>query len=140
MGVQGGARQGPAGPITITPLTSDGGEKASPRLSPDGEKVAYEWRGDIYVKAIGPGTKPLRLTENAAREICPVWSPDGRQIAFVRLLEKGAAIFMVPSLGGQERKLTDIAGPVEGGYGMLLPALSVVAGWPVARVPRESRG
>ena len=54
-------------PIKITPFTSDGGWKAWPRISPDGEKVAYSWTGpaednlDIYVKALGFGTRPFRL-------------------------------------------------------------------------------
>ncbi len=71
------ARQAPAGPITITPFTTDGGGKSSPRLSPDGEKVAYSWTGpdgdnqDIYVKAVGPGTKPLRITEDPALDFKP---------------------------------------------------------------------
>jgi predicted Ser/Thr protein kinase len=60
----------PAAPLEITPFTSDGGQKDSPRLSPDGEKVAYAWSGaaddnwDIYVKALGVGARPLRLTED----------------------------------------------------------------------------
>jgi Tol biopolymer transport system component len=71
------------------------------------------------VKAIGPGTKPLRLTENPAADWFPVWSPDGREIAFLR--ESGEpglegtdrrrySIWTLPSLGGQERKLVDFVG------------------------------
>ena len=112
------APETPAGPVTIRPFTTDGGGKASPRLSPDGEKVAYAWAGadddnwDIYVKAVGPGTKPLRITEEPAPDSSPTWSPDGRQIAFVRVsTDKTAAIYTIPALGGQERKLADVTVP-----------------------------
>ena len=88
-------------------------------MSPDGEKVAYSWAGaddanwDIYVKAVGPGTKPLRITEDPGGEWSPTWSPDGRQIAFVRLAtDVAAAIYTIPALGGQERKLVDVVGSV----------------------------
>ncbi len=107
----------PAGPTTITPFTTDGGNKFFPRLSPDGERVVYVWNGpnldnwDLYVKAVGPGTRPLRLTEHAAIDVSPAWSPDGKQIAFARLLDQRASIWVVPSLGGQERKLADVRGP-----------------------------
>jgi Tol biopolymer transport system component len=106
----------PEGPVKLTPFTADGGLKVSPRFSPDGEKVAYVWTGpaddnrDIYVKALGIGARPLRLTEHPAGAESPAWSPDGRQIAFVRLLEDGPAIYTVPSMGGQEQKLIDISG------------------------------
>jgi len=105
--------QPPAAPLEITPFTADGGMKGSPQLSPDGEKVAYEWKGYIYVKALGVGTRPLRLTEPGARY--PVWSPDERRIAFTRSTDEGAAIYTVPSLGGQETLLTepvDSTGPL----------------------------
>jgi Tol biopolymer transport system component len=109
------APQTPAGPITITPFTTDGGGKSFPRLSPDGEKVAYTWAGpgddnwDIYVKAVGQGTKPLRITEDPVSDASPTWSPDGRQIAFLRVsADNTAAIYTIPALGGQERKLVDV--------------------------------
>ena len=43
---------------------------------------------------IGTGT-PLRLTTAPSFDIYPVWSPDGRQIAFTRR----KAIYTVPALG-----------------------------------------
>jgi Tol biopolymer transport system component len=108
-----------AGPITITPLTVDGGGKGWPRLSPDGERVAYAWTGprddqwDIYVKPVGPGTKSIRITDTAAFHSTPAWSPDGRELAFVRVTAADrAAIYAVPALGGQERKIADLTGPV----------------------------
>jgi Tol biopolymer transport system component/tRNA A-37 threonylcarbamoyl transferase component Bud32 len=121
------ARKTPAEPITIAPLTTDGGGKVLPRLSPDGERVAYVWAGaeddnwDVYVKAVGPGTRPLRITDNPARDWSPTWSPDGRQIAFVRVSDASGAILVVPSLGGQERKLVDVSGPFQTEY--FLPSL-----------------
>jgi len=123
-------RPEPAGPVTIAPFTTDGGVKGSPRLSPDGERVAYVWNGpgfdswDVYVKAVGPGTRPVRLTEHPAEEASPVWSPDGRQIAFVRIARDSAAIYTVPSFGGQERKLVDLRGPVRLSDFSLVPVLS----------------
>jgi serine/threonine protein kinase/WD40 repeat protein len=123
----GRAPETPAEPLTFTPVTTDRGWKARPHLSPDGEKVTYEWAGPgsrdqrIWVKLLGADTSPVRLTGHPAVEVSPVWSPDGREIAFVRL-EENAAIYVKPWLGGRERKLADIVGPVISGY--LLPTLS----------------
>lgn len=50
------------------------------------------------------GGAPLRLTTNPAEDTFPAWSPDGSQIGFVR---KGAGIYLISPLGGQERRLTD---------------------------------
>ena len=38
---------------------------------------------DIYVQLIGSGS-PLQLTTSASAEFNPVWSPDGKWIAFLR--------------------------------------------------------
>jgi Tol biopolymer transport system component len=76
--------------------------------------VAFSWDGGIhegnehiYIKVVG-SDEPLRLTSSAARDFSPVWSPDGRSIAFMRFVGYGRAeIISIPALGGSEHKLGD---------------------------------
>jgi Tol biopolymer transport system component/DNA-binding winged helix-turn-helix (wHTH) protein len=114
------ARVGPPGaeprPFPV-PLTTYPGFESYPTLSPDGSQVAFSWEGsrdddaDIYLKLVGPGD-PHRLTTDPANDFSPAWSPDGRQIAFLRFLAVGAAercgIYVIPALGGAERRLAEI--------------------------------
>ena len=96
--------------LTAVPLTSYPGIEEGPSFSPDSRQVAFCWNGerqdnfDIYVKLIGLGP-PVRLTKDPAADISPAWSPDGRWIAFFR---NNAGLFLIPALGGQERKLVEI--------------------------------
>lgn len=97
-------------PPRITPLTSFQNRESYPAFSPDDTQLAFTWDGeqgdntDIYVKPVAGGT-PRRLTTNPAAEVSPVWSPDGRTLAFMRISEQGAGIFQVPATGGAEREL-----------------------------------
>jgi Tol biopolymer transport system component len=83
--------------------------------------VAYSWQGEkstdpsvynIYVQLVGAGN-PLKLTSGSAADLHPVWSPDGRFIAFYRDAGAGkrtgqtTGIYVVAALGGPERKLAD---------------------------------
>ena len=102
----------------IIPLTSYSGQQIDPALSADGKQVAFSWDGesgdnfDIYVKLVEAGT-PLRLTTNRARDVAPAWAPDSSHIAFLRILGSTADILVIPSLGGQERKLCQITLPTD---------------------------
>src|SRR5258705_9498457 len=101
--------------LKVTPLTTLPGVERSPAFSPDGKQGAFAWTGeqndnfDIYVKLIGAG-EPLRLTTNPRRDMSPAWSPDGRYIAFLRSTGEAKGYYLVPALGGAERKLTDAYG------------------------------
>jgi serine/threonine protein kinase/Tol biopolymer transport system component len=107
-------------PKTV-PLTSYVGNECCASFSPDGNQVAFVWDGpqqnnaDIYVKLIGT-ENVLRLTTDPAGDVSPAWSPDGRYIAFLRFLsENKAGVFLVPAIGGPQRKLAEISDWGEGG-------------------------
>jgi Tol biopolymer transport system component/predicted Ser/Thr protein kinase len=95
----------------LVPFTTFPGRELQPTFSPDGNQIAFAWNGekrdnfDIYVKLVDTATQPLRLTSNPADDLFPAWSPDGREIAFVRQSGAAISIFVVPALGGPERKL-----------------------------------
>jgi eukaryotic-like serine/threonine-protein kinase len=94
----------------IIPFTTFSGVADQPAFSPDGNQIAFTWDGgnggnlDLYVKLIGAGA-PLRLTTDPAEDISPAWSPDGRYLAFLRRSATENGIFIVPALGGDERRL-----------------------------------
>ena len=53
-------------------------------VSDDGKRVAYSWKGDLYlVPADGAGA-PFRLTQTKAAESSPRFSPDGTKLAYSR--------------------------------------------------------
>ncbi len=102
----------PGAALTMVPFTSSAGAKGTPAFSPDGKELAFSWQSEkddgarIYVKLVGAGT-PLRLTAGPGDDDSPAWSPDGRFVAFRRLFKKMPGYFIVPSLGGPERKIAD---------------------------------
>ncbi|WP_152567342.1 S41 family peptidase [Porphyromonas sp. COT-290 OH860] len=81
-----------------------------PSISPDGTQIAFTYKGDIYtVPASGGEAK--RLTAHEAYDSCPIWSPDGKQIAFVSDRNKlGVNIYLMHAQGGQARQLTTHSG------------------------------
>ena len=106
-------------PMKTVNFTSYPGIERNPVFSPDGKSIAFVWNGvnqdnsDIYVKLIGAGS-PLRLTNDPASEQNPAWSPDGRYIAFRRRGEDGYSYYIIPSLGGDERKIASVKNDGDG--------------------------
>ena len=92
----------PQGDVTAT-LIHD------PRRSPDGERIAASVLTKIYVSG-SDGSDPGRLTSADAWEYKPVWSPDGRWIAYVTWSQDGGHIWRARSNGrGSPERLSDVA-------------------------------
>ncbi len=104
------SRNAPIKVSGILPVTNYPGDEREPSLSEDGRQVAFSWDGEdgrrhIYVKLLGE-VHPLRLTHDSAEDSFPAWSPDGKQIAFMRhRTDSESDIILIPSIGGPERSL-----------------------------------
>ncbi len=75
----------PAHPSASPTRLTSGGHAAGPRWSPDGKRIAYLDRGNLWVMDAN-GSHKTRLTDSAPTDTDsrPSWSPDGDYLAFVR--------------------------------------------------------
>ena len=91
---------------------------ASPALSPDGKWVAYalsvpDLKGnrtstDLWCSPVTGGA-PRQLTTNPSSDRNPVWSPDGRTIAFESTRSGDNQIWLLSLEGGEPRQFTSLA-------------------------------
>jgi imidazolonepropionase-like amidohydrolase len=75
------------------------------RPSPDGKRLAFSALDHLWIMDLPSGT-PRRLTTATDGEHAPVWSPDGRYIAYVTWNEEGGDIWRITPDGGRPEKLT----------------------------------
>ncbi|MEX0691415.1 MAG: S41 family peptidase [Gemmatimonadales bacterium] len=76
-----------------------------PALSPDGQTLAFSWRGDLWKVPAGGGAA-TRLTVHPGDDRAPQWSPDGRWIAFSGNRDGNYDVFVIAADGGGTRQLT----------------------------------
>ena len=77
----------------------------NPAISPDGEEIAFSYKGNIFIVNAAGGKAQL-LTSNSAIDRNPVWSKDGKQIAFTSERYGNPDIFIMDSDGQNKRRLT----------------------------------
>ena len=84
----------------------DGAQNVS--WSPDGTRLAYQsmnpW-GDIHVRNVD-GSNLVNVTDNAAQEGQPRWSPDGRQLLFTRVVAGPFQLFTIHADGTGEKRVS----------------------------------
>ena len=80
-----------------------------PAISPDGTQIAFSFKGDIYTVATNGG-RANQITTNPAHDTRPIWSPDGKQIAFASDRLGGMDIYLVDKEGGIPTRLTTHSG------------------------------
>ena len=78
-------------------------------ISPDGGQIAFTYKGDIYTVDTGGG-KARQITSSRGYDTHPVWSPDGKSIAFASDREGSMDVFIVGRDGGVPRRLTSHSG------------------------------
>lgn len=76
-----------------------------PAISPDGEQIAFTYKGDLY-RVAAQGGEAVRLTFHEAHDFMPVWSRDSRQLAFASDRYGNFDVFVMDAAGGEARRLT----------------------------------
>lgn len=74
-------------------------------ISPDGKSIALSHQGELFV-VDADGGLARALTTNDAWDGHPVWSRDGKQIAFASDRHGNLDIFLMPAEGGKAKRLT----------------------------------
>ncbi|MCK4350188.1 MAG: PD40 domain-containing protein, partial [Candidatus Krumholzibacteria bacterium] len=109
-------------PITFDDLISLG-RIGDFEISSDGRWIAFDvtWydksenssNTDIYLVAVGGG-EVWRFIRSDGADHSPCWSPDGKHLAFVSDRDGSAQIWIIPSDGGEARRITDVPTGVSG--------------------------
>lgn len=81
-----------------------------PAISPDGKTIAFGYKGDIYRVDINGGIA-IPLTIHEAQDMMPVWSHDGKTIAFASDRYGNFDVFQMPATGGNPTRLTYHSSP-----------------------------
>ena len=76
-----------------------------PAISPDGRTIAFSFRGHLFTVP-ATGGLATALTAGLAHDSSPVWSPDGKLIAFSSDRYGHDDVFVISSQGGPSRRLT----------------------------------
>lgn len=74
-------------------------------ISPDGTKIAFSYKGDIFVVP-ATGGRALQITTNEAFDSSPMWTADSKKIVFTSYREKSRDIFITSCEGGAPKRLT----------------------------------
>lgn len=91
---------------------------SAPAVAPDGKRVAYtltraileenKTASDVYVSPVDGGAA-VQLTNHPAADRNPVWSPDGKWIAFESARSGTGQIWLVSADGGEPRQFTTLS-------------------------------
>ena len=81
-----------------------------PAISPDAKTIVFAYKGDLY-RVPSDGGVAVPLTMHEAHDGMPVWSRDGKSIAFASDRYGNFDVFIMPATGGEARRLTYHSAP-----------------------------
>ena len=120
MGVGGGWVRGQEAGVVVSGVEVGGGVAGGvanvdlprfPAVSPDGKKVSFSWRGDLWVVAT-EGGMATRLTVNPFDELYSAFSPDGKRVAFTSSRNSAGNVFTIGVDGTDIRQVTHADRPL----------------------------
>ena len=76
-----------------------------PSVSPDGQSIAFNFQGDIWISNTN-GENARRITVHEANDTRPFWNKDGQTIAFQSNRYGNNDIYTIPVQGGLPKRLT----------------------------------
>jgi tricorn protease len=68
-------------------------------------QIAFSYAGDLWIVS-REGGEATRLTTGAGNEAAPIFSPDGRWIAFTGEYDGNVDVYTIPATGGVPKRLT----------------------------------
>ncbi len=74
-------------------------------ISPDGKTVVFTYKGDLYTVS-SAGGNATALTMHEGHDFMPVWSKDGKTIAFASDRYGNFDVFTIPVTGGEAKRVT----------------------------------
>lgn len=74
-------------------------------ISPDGSKIAFTYKGNIYTVS-SEGGRASQITTHPNYDSDPLWTRDGKSIVFSSYREKSKDIYKVSAEGGIPQRLT----------------------------------
>jgi len=80
-----------------------------PAPSPDGARIVFSYQGDLWLAPATGGTAQ-RLTVHEGYEFAPIWSPDGKKIAFTSDRYGNDDVFVLHLDTGRVQRLTWFSG------------------------------
>ena len=100
-------------------LTEEAGVYHSPRASPDGRRVVFDWDagglGGRDVWMLDLATRGLARVTDLGDAHDPVWTPDGREISFISFSAEGGPLFTVSADGAAGQRGMSISGNLNPG-------------------------
>ena len=78
-------------------------------ISPQGDKIAFSYKGDIYVVS-AEGGAATQLTTSSSYDYSPIWSPNGKQIAYASDKNGNFDIYLTSVDGGIPSRVTTYSG------------------------------
>ena len=88
--------------VSPSPATAPVMNIQQPRLSPDGSQIVFRVLERLWIQSL-KGGQARRLAEGEGTESYPTFSPDGRQIAFVRRVDSKRVIHILEIQSGKTR-------------------------------------